>query len=338
MATLLEGFPRVPLAHLPTPLERLARLGAALGTEVWIKRDDCTGLATGGNKTRKLEYLIGDALGRDADAVITYGAIQSNHARQTAAACARVGLECHLILVRSVHWDHPEYETSGNVLLDDLLGAHLHKCAPAEAAKTAEDLTGELSRAGKTVYVIPAGGSNAIGALGYVQCARELLNQTTALGLRPELLVHATSSGGTQAGLIVGTTELTDDCRVLGINVYDSDHAAIEQRVHNLTEDIRGLSSELSALKFSVAIDHDHLGDGYGQPTEDTIAGIRQLAELHGIVTDPVYSGKALGALVSLIRDGRIDATGDVVFIHTGGVAVQSVYGAAFARPTVRKV
>jgi L-cysteate sulfo-lyase len=339
MVDWLEAIPRVELVHAPTPLEPLDRFSAVLGgPRLWIKRDDCTGLATGGNKTRKLEYLIADALEKEADTVITFGAIQSNHARQTAAACARFGLECHLVLSRTVDWDHPDYETAGNVLLDDILGAHLHPCAPADTATVAKALHDELTQAGRRTYQIPPGGSNATGALGYVRCARELITQARDLDMTPELIVHATSSGGTQAGLSVGMAEAADNCRVLGINVFDPDGKVMEQRVARLVDALCALAPTLDARSVDLHFDHTYLGEGYGRPTPETIAGIRALAETEGIVTDPVYSGKALGGLLTGIREGRIEGTGDVVFVHTGGVAVQSVYGRAFARPTVGKV
>ena len=170
----LHDLPRVALAHLPTPLEPAPRLSAALGgPAIWFKRDDCTGLATGGNKTRKLEFLLAEARARGADTVLTFGALQSNHARQTAAACARLGLACELVLGRRVDYQGEAYEHAGNLLLDDLCGARVHQVAPADSAAFAEQLRARLGAAGHRVYVIPAGGSNATGALGYVACAAE---------------------------------------------------------------------------------------------------------------------------------------------------------------------
>jgi L-cysteate sulfo-lyase len=342
MSDWLDAFPRVALAHAPTPLEPLERLSEALGgPRLWIKRDDCTGLATGGNKTRKLEFLIADARANDADAVITFGAIQSNHARQTAAACAKFGLDCHLILARSVAWDHPEYETNANVLLDELLGARVYRCDPSDAKATAHAVREELTSAGKSVYRIPTGGSNALGALGYVRCARELLEQSAALGFQPDRIVHATSSGGTQAGLMVGMAEAGATEAVLGINVYDPDQDAMQERVRSLASAVCDLGPALDTINtrtLQPEIDHRHLGSGYGQPTSDTIQAIRQLAELEGIVADPVYSGKALGGLIRRIRAGEESMNSNVIFVHTGGVAVEYVYRTAFERPVVRNL
>ena len=228
-------FPRIDLGFLPTPLEPLDRLSASLGgPRIWIKRDDCTGLATGGNKTRKLEFLMGHAKSLGADTVITYGAVQSNHARQTAAACAKLGFECHLLLSRRVAWQHPEFETSGNVLLDRLLGAHIHFIEPANADAASRTLINDLTLLGRHCYVIPTGGSNAVGALGYMRCAAEIVAQSRELGFKPDAIVHATSSGGTQAGLVAGFAAENVECDVIGINVYDTDHAAIERRIGQL--------------------------------------------------------------------------------------------------------
>ena len=203
----IEDIPRVALGFLPTPLLPLDRFSEELGgPRVWMKRDDCTGLATGGNKTRKLEYLLADAQADGADVVITIGAVQSNHARQTAAACAATGLECHLILARSVPWQHPGYERSGNVQLDRILGAKIQLVSPDEVAACCDVLLAELRAAGRAPYVIPVGGSNATGALGYVRCAQEILEQCHALELPLTDIVHASASAGTQSGLVAGLT------------------------------------------------------------------------------------------------------------------------------------
>ncbi len=254
MTDVLATFPRVDLGFLPTPLEPLDRLSTSLGgPRIWIKRDDCTGLATGGNKTRKLEFLMGDAISLGADTVITYGAVQSNHARQTAAACAKLGFECHLLLSRRVAWQHPEFETSGNVLLDRLLGAHIHFTEPANAEAASRTLINDLTLLGRHCYVIPTGGSNAIGALGYMRCAAEIVAQSRELGFKPDAIVHATSSGGTQAGLVAGLAAENFDCDVIGINVYDTDHAAIERRIEQLLAHDNVPRSSLTRQRASVA-------------------------------------------------------------------------------------
>ncbi len=332
MTDVFAGIPRIDLGFTPTPLEPLDRLSQQLnGPRIWIKRDDCTGLATGGNKTRKLEFLMGDARAQGADTVVTFGAVQSNHARQTAAACAKLGLECHLILTRRVNWRHPEYETSGNVLLDQLLGAHLHVTEPAEVETASRTLIDNLSRKGRTCYVVPTGGSNAIGAMGYMRCASEIVAQSRTLGFRPDVIVHATSSGGTQAGLVAGLTAENTDIDVVGINVYDTDHERIERRIGRLLDETLERSKLTPNAATRLRIVHDFLGEDYGIPTRQTVDAIRTLAATEGIVTDPVYSGKALGGLLEMIRRRDLGACDNAIFVHTGGAASLGVYASAFA-------
>ncbi|MBS0274244.1 MAG: D-cysteine desulfhydrase family protein, partial [Proteobacteria bacterium] len=217
----LSRFPRQRLAHLPTPLEPMERLSKHLGgARLWIKRDDCTGLSSGGNKTRKLEFLMGDALVKGADTIITQGAIQSNHARQTAAAAARLGLECHLLLEDRTGNNSPDYTLNGNVLLDRLHGASLSK-RPGGADMNAEmeALAADLRAKGKKPYIIPGGGSNPVGALGYANCALELVAQANERGLKIDHAVHATGSAGTQAGFVTGLVAINANIPVLGIGV-----------------------------------------------------------------------------------------------------------------------
>ena len=331
MIDVLKGIPRLDLGFTPTPLEPLDRLSELLGgPRIWIKRDDCTGLASGGNKTRKLEFLMGDAKANGADTVITYGAVQSNHARQTAAACAKLGIECHLVLSRRVTWRHPEYETSGNVLLDRLLGAHLHFTEPANVEALSRKLIEDLTHKGRNCYVVPTGGSNAIGALGYVRCAGEIVDQSGGLGFQPDLIVHATSSGGTQVGLIAGLIAENSKCAVLGINVYDTDPARIERRIARLLDETLDYVKLTPNASARPRIVHDFLGEDYGIPTRQTIDAIQTLAATEGIVTDPVYSGKALGGMFEMIRRGNLSSCDNVVFLHTGGTASLPVYTSAF--------
>lgn len=325
MALTIDA-PRVALAHLPTPLEPLDRLSDFLGgPRIWIKRDDCTGLATGGNKTRKLEFLLGEAIATNCDTVITFGAVQSNHARQTAAACAKQGLKCHLVLSRAVPWPDPHYETAGNVQLDHILGANLDIVDPDRAVAHARNLRAQLERDGHRVYVIPTGGSNDVGALGYALCAQEMLGQAQHLRFDPSCVVHATSSGGTQAGLALGLGLADTDVHLLGINVSDPNAAALEARIATLATTTRDRWAP-SAQTPAIHIRHEFLGPGYGIPTDQATDAIRTLARLEGIVTDPVYSGKALGALFALIRNRELGAGKPVIFVHTGGVTALSAY------------
>lgn len=332
MTDVLAGIPRIDLGYTPTPLEPLDRLSEMLGgPRIWIKRDDCTGLATGGNKTRKLEYLMADALAQRADTVITFGAVQSNHARQTAAACAKLGLECHLVLTRRVAWKHAEYETNGNVLFDRLLGAHVHLIESADAERFTSTLIDDLTRQGNQCYVVPTGGSNAIGALGYVRCAGEIADQSRHCGFQPDRLVHATSSGGTQTGLTVGLLAAGFDCEVIGVNVYDTNHDRIEQRVARLLDEVLTRVKLNANATGSLRIVHDFLGEDYGIPTRQTIDAVKALAATEGVLVDPVYSGKAFAGLLEMHRRGDLVACRNVVFVHTGGLASMPVYAKAFA-------
>jgi len=331
----LSRFPRVRLAHLPTPLEPLERLSKHLGgPRLWIKRDDCTGLSTGGNKTRKLEFLIGQAVVAKADTIITQGATQSNHARQTAAAAAKFGLECHLLLEDRTGNDSPDYTLNGNVLLDRLHGATVSK-RPGGADMNAEmeALAAELRAKGKRPYVIPGGGSNPVGALGYVNAALELVSQANDLGLNIAHVVHATGSAGTQAGLVTGLVALNSGIPVLGISVR-APKKKQEKNVFDLacrTADHMELSGVVKR-EHIVARD-DYVGPGYGLPTQGMVDAVILLARTEGILLDPVYSGKGMGGLIDLVRKGFFTKDSDIVFLHTGGSAGLFGYPDAFGLP-----
>jgi L-cysteate sulfo-lyase len=319
---MLGGFPRISLAHLPTPLERLGSLSKHLrGPDIWIKRDDCTGLATGGNKTRKLEFLMADALRQGADTVVTIGAVQSNPVRQTAAAAARLGLGCHAVLETEVPCTEATYRASGNVLLDRLFGAtlsyHEHgtdmpAIAEAEAAR--------LVREGRKPYLIPVGGSNALGALGYVDCATEIHRQVDEAGIAPDCLVHASGSAGTQAGLLAGFSALGRNLPVTGISV-SSDEATQREKVRAVLDDTTELLGLDDLPDASVRVNDAHVGPGYGQPTATMREAVALCARLEGLLLDPVYSGKAMAGLFAMVRSGELSARDTVVFLHTGGSA-----------------
>lgn len=323
----LAKFPRVRITHGPTALEPMHRLSAALGgPQLWIKRDDCTGLSTGGNKTRKLEYLVADALQLGADTLITQGATQSNHARQTAAIAAKLGLECHLILEDRTGYRQADYQHSGNVFLDHLHGAHVSE-VPADTPmdKAMETLAAQLRDKGRTPYIIPGGGSNALGALGYVTCALELADQATQMGLNIHALVHATGSAGTQAGLVVGMEGARTQIPVLGIGVR-APRQPQEEKVFALAQQ----TAELLGVPGAVQREHvvancDYIGAGYGIPTPGMMEAVTMLARLEGILLDPVYSGKGMAGLIDLIRKGHYKKDENVVFLHTGGAV--GLYG-----------
>lgn len=330
----LERHPREQLAHLPTPLQPMPRLTAALGgPPLWVKRDDCTGLATGGNKTRKLEFLMGAARAAGADAVITFGALQSNHARQTAAAAAALGLGCDLILVDSVPYREPAYTVSGNLLLDDLLGARVHRVADeSAAAQTLAQLLASARAEDRAPYVIPIGGSSAIGALGYVGCALELAEQIEAISLEVGSIVHATSSTGTQAGLAVGLSAVAPGLGVCGVNVYARDAARQAAELRQRCDETAALLDVEPPADAALVVDSDHLGPGYGVPTPATLEALELVARHEGILLDPVYTGKAMAALIAAVRAGRLPRDRAVVFVHTGGSVGLFAYREAIAK------
>ncbi|UAY90590.1 D-cysteine desulfhydrase [Pectobacterium polaris] len=317
-------FPRLTLGHFPTPLEALPNLSAYLGgPTIYIKRDDATGLATGGNKTRKLEFLLADAQQQGADVIITQGATQSNHVRQTIAAAAKQGLKTKVLLEKRVEDYGEDYQRSGNVLLDNLLGGEIidHLPAGTDMQQAMETLAESLRKEGLKPYVIPGGGSSPVGALGYVACAEELLFQSSQQRLRIDHIVHATGSTGTQAGLVTGLTATHSQIPLLGISVR-APKAKQEENVYALAQrtwQLLGIPGELP--RSAVQVNSDYVGKGYGIPTEGTLEALRLLAQLEGILLDPVYSGKGMAGLIDLIRQGHFRADENIVFIHTGGSA-----------------
>jgi len=320
---LLSRFPRVSLAHLPTPLELLPRLSKHLGgPDIYVKRDDCTGLGTGGNKTRKLEFLIADAMQKNADVIITQGAVQSNHARQTAAAACKVGLACELVFEKRVADANDAYKTSGNVLLDRIFGANIREVEKGTDMDAAmEEVAEELRSNGKTPYIVPGGGSNTIGALGYVDCALEFLSQANRDGLVIDHVVHATGSAGTQAGLIVGLKATSSNIPLLGIGV-NAPKDAQEEKVWKLaveTADYVGAPG--CVQREDIVANCDYVGEGYGIPTQEMNDAVMLLARLEGLLFDPVYSGKGLAGMIDLVGKGHFDGAKSIVFVHTGGVA-----------------
>ncbi len=329
----LARFPRVHLAHLPTPLERLDRLTAELGgPEIWIKRDDCTGLSTGGNKTRKLEFLMAEAQAMKADLVMTQGATQSNHARQTAAAAAKLGMACHILLEDRTGSNDPNYNENGNVFLDYLHGATAEK-RPGGLDMNAEmeAVADEIRKSGKSVYTIPGGGSNATGALGYANCALELVYQANERDLAIDHLVHATGSAGTQAGLIVGLKAINAQIPLLGIGVR-APKPKQEENVYKLAlATAEKLGCPGVVAREDVVANTDYVGEGYGIPAPSTIEAIEMFAQVEGILLDPVYSGKGAAGLIDLIRKGMFKKGEKIVFLHTGGSAGLFGYTSAFA-------
>jgi len=329
---LLSRFPRLRFAHLPTRLELLENLTAELGgPRIWIKRDDCTGLSSGGNKTRKLEFLMADAQQKKATAVITQGAVQSNHARQTAAIAAKLGMRCHILLEDRTGNEDPSYRLNGNVLLDRLHGASVSlRPGGTDMNAEMEHLAESLRAAGETPYVIPGGGSNTIGALGYVNAALELVAQANDMNLRIDRVVHATGSTGTQAGLVAGLTAINSGIPVLGIGVR-APRPQQEEGVYKLARATAELIGAPEVVKREdVVANCDYVGPGYGLPTPGMAEAVKMLAALEGILLDPVYSGKGMAGLIDLIRRGELEGDRDVVFLHTGGSAALFGYPEVF--------
>ena len=316
------------LAHLPTPLEHMPRLSEHLGgPEIHVKRDDCTGLATGGNKTRKLEFVMADALEREADTVVTVGAVQSNHVRQTAAAACKLGLRCEVLLEHRIENPTETYARSGNVFLDKLYGAIIREYpAGTDFDKAMQEVADEVKASGRSPYIIPGGASDRVGALGYVNCAMELLGQSNEQGLIIDHLVTATGSAGTHAGLIVGLKAMRSDMPLLGIGV-NAPKDIQEQRVFDLacdTADYIGAKGVVS--RGDIVANCDYIGDGYGVPTKSMNDAVLLLARLEGLLFDPVYSGKALAGMIDLVTSGYFEGAKNIVFLHTGGSAALFAY------------
>lgn len=331
----LARFPRVRLGHLPTPLERMDNLSKHLGgPTLWIKRDDCTGLSSGGNKTRKLEFLMGEALAQGADTIITQGATQSNHARQTAAAAAKLGLACHILLEDRTGFTDEAYTLNGNVLLDRLHGATVSKRpGGADMQAEMEAFAEELRAKGKKPYVVPGGGSTPVGALGYVNAALELLYQAGDMGLRIDRVVHATGSAGTQAGLVTGLNALNSGIPVLGIGVRAPKDRQ-EANVFALAEKTAALAGAPGVVRQEhIQANCDYVGQGYGLPTEGMSEAVKLLAQKEGVLLDPVYSGKGMAGLIDLVTKGSFDKDENIVFLHTGGSVALFGYPDAFGLP-----
>ena len=323
----LSDFSQVKLCHSPTPLEPLKRLSEFLGgPEIWIKRDDCTGLASGGNKTRKLEFLVGEAIEQGADTLVTQGAVQSNHARQTAAAAAKFGLKCHILLERRVQDTMVSYEQTGNVLLNKLFGASIeYRESGIDMNSEGENVCDELKNKGHKPYFIPGGGSNPVGALGYVKCSLELTEQINNLSLSFETLIHATGSTGTQAGLVAGLEGLNSKLPVLGISVRQQENKQVDAVWKLVKKTVDKLNiPEIPREK--ILVDDRYVGEGYGVPNEGTLEAINLLAQKESILLDPVYSGKGMAGLISMIRKGIFKKGQKILFLHTGGSVALFAY------------
>jgi len=322
LAQRLEELQPLPLGNLPTPLAPLPRLSKALGgPEIWVKRDDLTGLGLGGNKVRKLTFLLAEALRRQADVIMTTGAQQSNHARQTAAAAAMLGLPCVLVLRGT-----PPPQAEGNYLLDVLLDAEVRWAGDRSALKALYAEAEALRQEGRNPYVITYGGSSALGACGFVSAIAELTAQTRVLGLEFDAIVFASSSGGTQAGMAVGARALNLPTRIVGISIAEPAAAFTQdlQKLSNETTALLNLNLTLKSEDFEVC--DAYLGQGYGIVTDVEREAIRLAARTEGLFVDPVYTGRALGGLMDLIKRGEFTPAQRVLFWHTGGAPALFAY------------
>ncbi|MEN6478231.1 MAG: D-cysteine desulfhydrase family protein [Anaerolineales bacterium] len=326
---LLSGLPRQRLAQLPTPLHLLPRLSAALGgPELWVKRDDLTGLGGGGNKVRKLELLLADARQHGAQTIVTTGAPQSNHARQTAAAAAHCGLRCVLALSGA-----SAGRDEGNLLLDRLFGAEVRWCGDRPAATVMQEVLAEEASVGRVAYLIPAGGSTAVGAAAYAAALAELLQQAAMSGVTFSHIVLASGSGGTQAGLVAGAVACSFTGAILGISVGASAEA-LAPLVHELAALTAGLLRVRSGVPAQrVLVDDRWAAPGYGVVTAAEREALLLLARSEGLLLDPVYTARAMAALIAMVRQGELKSGERVLFWHTGGAPALPAYADALLSP-----
>jgi len=312
-------FPKYKLITLPTPLEKATNLGRDLGIELFIKRDDVMELALGGNKVRKLEFILGDALSRGCDILITRGSFYSNHARLTAAAARKAGLDVYLVLTPP---GSPQLQ--GNMLLDQLLGAKvLHAENYEEADDLMHKLAGELQEKGRKPYIIPGGGASPIGVLGYAAAALEILQQLYTVNVKPKYIVHATGSGTTQAGLVLGLRLLgVDDIEVVGISI-SREANEVKRRVAELVnEGAKVLKTDVIVDPEDIVVFDSYTFGGYAEVTRDVVEVMKLIAQKEGLILDPIYTAKAIYGLIDLVKKGYIEKNSVVVFIHTGGTPI----------------
>ncbi len=321
VGTRLDAMPRLRLTTLPTALNAMKNLSRTVGgADLYIKRDDVMELAHGGNKTRKLEYALAEALATDAGAVVTQGGLQSNHVRQTCSGAAKVGLEAHVILSNPVPEMREALTANGNYLMDQLMGAHIYH-AESGRGPVVERVMHDLTTAGRKPYNIPAGASNGIGSLGYVNAARELIDQWRSMGIRPSHVFTASGSCGTQAGLLLGLRYFGNTTtEVVGVSV-SGQSAPMRRRVRRVMDEIGDVAGipAASVRDDEILVADGYIGRGYGYPTDAGIAAMRLVAETEGVILDPIYTGKAMSALLDMLRSGTLSEPRDVVFLHTGG-------------------
>lgn len=317
----MKIFPsRIKLANLPTRIEKLERFSEQLGLNIFVKRDDMTGTEWSGNKIRKLEFSVQEALDQGADTLITCGGLQSNHCRATAAVAARLGMRSCLVL----RTDDPAISADGNHLIDRVLGAQIHFITPQDyrsrRLEIMEELAAEYAASGRKAYIIPEGASNGIGTFGYLSCMQEIVQQERELGITFDTIVDAVGSGGTLAGLALANQLYRLNKRVVGINVCDNAEF-FQQRIARITAEAAGYLEEAVALEpQEVEILDGYVGRGYALSRKEELDFIRDFAHLEGIVLDPVYTGKCLYGFVQEVKKGSFSTSQNILFIHTGGL------------------
>ncbi|MGH8388672.1 MAG: D-cysteine desulfhydrase family protein [Pseudomonas sp.] len=330
----LAAYPRVALLEGPTPIQKLSRLSQLPelnGCNLYVKRDDLTGLGGGGNKLRKLEFLLGEALAENADTLVTWGGFQSNHARLTAAVAARHGLACELILTPSAVRSDNDFCHNGNVLLDDLFGAKVHRLPRGVAPDVyANELLGRLKAQGKKPFLMPLGGSSPRGSLGYAACAAEILHQADALGLQFDKIIVPNGSAGTHSGLLAGVTLARSATHILGYSVLASEEQALATTLEKSRQTLHLLDASITLDEHLINVDGSQRGEAYGAPTAAMLEAVRLLASHEGLLTDPVYGGKAFAGLLAAVRRGDYPPASNLLFVMTGGLPGLFAYRSAF--------
>lgn len=332
MQAILNSFPRLRLLKQQTLIYKLEKLSKHLGANIYIKRDDTDFIGGGGNKLRKLEFLLGDAINKGCDRIITLGAIQSNHARLTAAACNYAGLSCDLVLGKTVKREDNDYTTNGNALLDKILGVTIHEPdVEADLIKYADDLGKRFIEAGHKPYIIPFGGSNPTGMLGYVRCAAEIKEQEASLGITFDKIVLVNGSGGTHAGMVAGVKLFSLKAKVHAYNVVRHNEKSFGITSGYAQDTINLFNNPEIRLTANDIIMYDNfLGSAYGQPTDEAIVAIKLLAKLEGIFLDPVYTAKAFAGLIDGTQTGKYNKEENVLFLMTGGSPAIYAYKSIF--------
>jgi D-cysteine desulfhydrase len=330
----LARYPRSTLLEGPTPIQKLSRLSQLPelnGCNLYVKRDDLTGLGGGGNKLRKLEFLLGEALAEGADTLVTWGGFQSNHARLTAAVAASQGLACELILTPSAVRTDDDFCHNGNVVLDALFGAKIHRLAPGAAPDVfAAQLIEQLKQQGKKPFVMPLGGSSPRGSLGYAACAAEILRQADALDIQFDHIIVPNGSAGTHSGLLAGVTLAQSSTKIIGYSVLATEEQAIATTLEKTRQVLQLLAPATTLDNSAIKVDGSQRGDAYGAPTDAMLEAVRLLASHEGLLTDPVYGGKAFAGLLAAIRQGDFPAGSHLLFVMTGGLPGIFAYRRAF--------